>query len=336
MINLIPLGRFISVPSCATQSDVEEYFDRIVDMSSICRQPGVRVTPSTLLLERLVETEEYPYFFSIKSMLTSCGVTHLSAEDINVIVNSIIQNSASLEDVSGIDDVLWKDATFAPSLTSLGEYHSESTRSVLLASLWKRFVAKSNQQFAVIIGSPDCCTLAVSATVEIVESNVLSLATPLLLDCDLNVCGIFKTLVSSIDPVLILMHATALDQVVFAVQLAVLKDIHESNGELCFDDVPAFDISKRFIDSLDDFSFRNSYGKTSKVLSCMADIILQKNQAKGHSIRVSEAGGAPPLKRGQDIAWRHDVDYDFHLHLWKRSGAGPEFVKLAVHSDVSI
>ena len=59
------------------------------------------------------------------------------------------------------------------------------------------------------------------------------------------------------------------------------------------------------------------------------------NNNATHWIRTSTGGNASQLKRGNDAAWRRDIDHEYHLHYWITID-GFEFSVVVHHNDFSI
>jgi hypothetical protein len=51
---------------------------------------------------------------------------------------------------------------------------------------------------------------------------------------------------------------------------------------------------------------------------------------------MGKGGNEPQQKRGQDKAWRRDIDYEYHLHYWECDDGSVEFASVVTHNDFSI
>lgn len=96
-----------------------------------------------------------------------------------------------------------------------------------------------------------------------------------------------------------------------------------------------FDFGLDFVSSAKKLGFLHDSKKIPRLLRVCADILLGRNLADAHPLRSGMGGNDPQRVRGKWSAWRHDIDYEFHLHYWK-NGANIEFANVVTHEDVSI
>ena len=55
-----------------------------------------------------------------------------------------------------------------------------------------------------------------------------------------------------------------------------------------------------------------------------------------HALRESSGGNALQRMRGDDKAWRRDIDREYHLHYWACEVSTVEFACVVTHDDFYI
>lgn len=97
----------------------------------------------------------------------------------------------------------------------------------------------------------------------------------------------------------------------------------------------SLDIGKDFISSAHRLGFMHDESKIGRLLRACADLILGRNLNQSHALRVGKGPNDAQRTRGTWSAWRHDVDYEFHLHYW-RSGTDLELANVVTHNEFDI
>lgn len=121
------------------------------------------------------------------------------------------------------------------------------------------------------------------------------------------------------------------------VEACAAKACFENNGSLeIFDFVRTnLMVGKNFIYSAAGLGFMHDANKIERILKACVDAILDRNLRKSHWLRNGEGPNEPQVKREDWLAWRRDIDYEFHLHYWKL-GEQIELADVVVHNCFSI
>ncbi|MBY6346769.1 hypothetical protein E5C31_12420 [Providencia rettgeri] len=95
-------------------------------------------------------------------------------------------------------------------------------------------------------------------------------------------------------------------------------------------------IGNSMLDSCQNHGFLHEPTKVRRLIAACVDICLGRNLDQSHWLRKGKGPGEPQKGRGgNDFAWRHDIDHDFHLHYWK-DGVVIELANVVVHNDFRI
>lgn len=96
-----------------------------------------------------------------------------------------------------------------------------------------------------------------------------------------------------------------------------------------------FAVGVNFISSAESLGFMRDSSKIDRLLRACGDLALGRNLASSHFLRVGKGGNDAQKIRNGWRAWRHDIDYEFHLHYW-RDGSKIELANVVVHNDFDI
>lgn len=91
----------------------------------------------------------------------------------------------------------------------------------------------------------------------------------------------------------------------------------------------------KFLETNGELGFLHEESKIKMLLKSCCDTILRQNMSKTHALRTGPGGNDPQVKRGNDLAMRRDIDYEYHLHYWETEN-GIEFASVVVHNDMTI
>src|SRR5205823_1351890 len=79
-----------------------------------------------------------------------------------------------------------------------------------------------------------------------------------------------------------------------------------------------------FVESAAQLGFMTSPSRARTLLRAIVETILRVPQGT-HALRTGSSGAAPQQRRGNALAWRRDIDREYHLHYWD----GPDGCELA-------
>jgi len=113
------------------------------------------------------------------------------------------------------------------------------------------------------------------------------------------------------------------------VVLAISVTIAERGG------AGEWSVGPDFIRSLQKENFFANPSRMRALLRTAADVVLRADERSTHAIRTAKGGGSKQVARGDKLAWRVDIDDEYHIHYWS-SGATFEFVKVVTHNDFTI
>ena len=91
-----------------------------------------------------------------------------------------------------------------------------------------------------------------------------------------------------------------------------------------------------FFETVQNLGFLRTEQKAKKLLRACAEVVFRQSLRATHHLRERAEATSPQKRRDNgDLAWRRDIDHQYHLHYWETSN-GPEFASVVVHNDMTI
>jgi hypothetical protein len=90
-----------------------------------------------------------------------------------------------------------------------------------------------------------------------------------------------------------------------------------------------------FFETVSKLGFIHEEKKIRRLLRACAETVLNESLGATHWLRTGKGANDPQRMRGNQGAWRRDIDDEYHLHYWSTE-RGPEFASVVQHNDMSI
>ena len=149
------------------------------------------------------------------------------------------------------------------------------------------------------------------------------------------VCQSFSDLVENIDEATVWDSAKNEKGLKIAVQIALYKHRLERGLEPEWGQSRPFWFGSKFTAQVKSCCKNNPASLIDRTLRAMVETIDELKLQDVHALRDNPSGGAPQRTRGQDKAWRRDIDYKYHLHSWETPN-GVEFGWMGPHNDFNL
>lgn len=294
----------------------------------------------------LFATGLYPLWDRLSAALTASNLhDKYQPEDIVAVVNGFLKQLARLEDALRVSTVLADPVDLQPNSylqgypTRLANSHRDL---MLLVCLLYRSCGRSPCGDFVIVQHIETRTLDITVRSIIHDLELMggtgpcqTLCLPLDLNDQVRLISKWSNLLQEIDFIEAWRIANSAQERSLAFY-GFLRSFAKTNG---FPSSVASSISwsfgSLFWDTVDLLGFGRERSKVQRLLAAMAETVLKINLSQVHQLRAGQAGNDPQIKRGQDGAWRKDIDYEFHLHYWL-TPVGPEFAAVVAHNDFDI
>jgi hypothetical protein len=293
----------------------------------------------------LINCNVYPIRSQLKALLAQAAVFEYDANTVAVLAETILNRSEKIEDKLRISDVLTSDLTLNPDVFLHRvplQLRDDANRCAIVLSLANRFVTEPLLRgHAIAIGAANAATaVQVKCLIDDIEHSRSDLAglpiAPDYFEGSILVCSTFHDLILSLDENQILRGAIDERHVVAAIHIGLYKRYVYRGNPVRWEDLPAFSIGRQFFNSLVHHHVMSGSGLSDRLIRAILETICHEKLDATHALRIGKGAGDAQRQRGGDLAWRRDIDYEFHLHYWECKTGLPELAILVVHDDFAI
>ncbi|MBX9687534.1 MAG: hypothetical protein K2X27_12580 [Candidatus Obscuribacterales bacterium] len=267
----------------------------------------------------------------------------VNAETIMSSIFTLIDQPTS-EDKFGVVDILASNMELSPSLGNI-ECNAElcnDIKAVLETSLAiGTYAVNMNKEIPLRFSSFKTKSklfvqeIEADLYVELIESDGQIGEYEASLSASIWTCPTAKEFLISVDPVQEWIRSKSVDGLRLSIKAACAKLADKLNKEIEWKELDAFAFHPKFLEYLWDHGFNNEPRKIRRLLRACAETILKLNLDAVHALRTTSSGGARQRLRGNDKAFRRDIDYEYHLHYWDTAD-GPQFCTVGPHEYFDI
>lgn len=327
------------LPDSRFQEEFIKYLERLADLS-ILREclPSTRFWRDEDLAMVLHEKECYPFRHSLAEALAAChNSDEFQLEDANILATALLERSLRLEDHTDVADVVVDGYEFIDDPVQdrakiYGE-HLCKLVSMALPVLGDGGNFSSNVLLASVATNGAAENITIKFELDLLEKiDGTYNDHPSSVNTFLKNYRGYNDLALSADVVDWWMSMTE-QRAIDACMVAAGREKNDFSQE--FMQKAPITFGGKFFDSARDLGFMHECSKVARLLRVIADLIIGRNLADSHRLRTGSGGNDPQRIRGDWKAWRHDIDYEYHLHYWK-NGTLIEIANIVVHNDFSI
>ncbi|OEH86575.1 hypothetical protein BHU72_09955 [Desulfuribacillus stibiiarsenatis] len=299
----------------------EDYVNNLLLWNDFKNTDWANILITERTMEILFDTGDYPLWDNIKSSILSYGLVEIQAKDIIDVVEGLLKTT-TVEHYLKNEDIIYQDCTCNPLelIQSLPEEYRISSLNLMVQMALVDYYINSSETEQIYINrilNFEFKELNISAKILKCNQNNFSKKIPHFpydidynFKCSKNMLGLYK----SIDPIKMWKTSKSDEQYKMALLIYIYQRNIESGLNNSIEAISKWDFGKKFILSVK---------------------IFQENMVDTHALRTGKGPEDPQKKRGEDKAWRRDIDYTFHLHYWLGMNS-VEFAKIVIHDDMSI
>ena len=336
---------FAPPPIGSVAGDVYRFIETLLHWKDAMDDGAIDIYRSKFAQEVLMRCDLYPMRPQLKQLFAGAGIVEYDANTVGVWAEKLFSGSIEIEPILGISDVLLGDLTVDPDVFAAiapDALREEAHRCAVILSVANRFgpeeILRAHAMAVRAAGVRN--VINVRALIEDIEHSRqdldgLALA-PEYFDGSVVACSGFNDFLLSLDAVTILRAATGSEDVGVAVRLGLYRALLTRGNARDWSDLPSFRLGLHFFDSLVEHHVMSGSGLADRVMRCLLETVGHEKMADTHALRTGQGGGNPQRARGKDLAWRRDVDREYHLHYWECDTGVVELARLVVHDDFSI
>ncbi len=324
---------------------VHQYVETLLEWKRLLDEPLVDIYMSEFAAEVLVEDGFYPLRPVLESLFKKCGIIEYDVNTIARLAESFLLLKHSFEETFKLSDVLATEVTMEPDLLSTvtsKNMASELARCIILTVILKKYCRHPVNDHMLIIkdsirGASLVNAKALIHDLEHHRDDIESIPEPpAYLKGSVLVCDTFHALIKNLDEKVIWREADNDRKMSLVISIALYKLCLERGLEPQIENFRAFRFGNCFFASAKTCSQTNPDSLVGRIIRAIVETIDNTNLVDTHALRMGKGGNEPQHKRGQDKAWRRDIDYEYHLHYWECNDGSVEFASVVTHNDFSI
>ncbi|HUX59889.1 MAG TPA: hypothetical protein VMV32_01145 [Ignavibacteriaceae bacterium] len=316
-----------------TKEQLEEFINNLIDWKKLIDLNWGRVYKPTDTFDILFKYKLYPLVDGLKELVNKYNIDYIQPEEIDKIVNSVLNKLPTIEDYSGINDIL----------IDTDNLNIQSNRNDDFIHILKKLVTilkmdciinKKRDNGQILLSKElDSPLIKFDALISIIDANH-NIDLPIALNIEFNHFANFKEFCTKIEPAIIWINA----QNDLCIRMAVYIKVFQHDETMDYinkANTPNFILYDSFFKSMRDLNFHTDEAKIDNLLRALFEEILHLNMKDTHELRVSKSGGAKQIEYNKYTGWRRDIDYEYHLHYWKR-GENLIFTDVVSHNNYDI
>ena len=325
-------------PDGADLGEFEEYVVKLSALRELTSLRWAELRSSAKAFRLLSEHSGFPDWERLEDAIRVGDTPTVQVHDIVALVFEFLSRPA-FEDRLSVRDVLADDVRCVPELMLTSRpraFREEFERSAVLLCVAQVVDQRTPDDLIIVTRDLPDESVELSVESDVVEYDAVTSGTTV----PSRVQGLVRTCQSvvgsylCVDPaaLLVTFGAEALKQVVDIAVFRRLKIMGLAREQLY---VRQWSHGRHFLSTAGNLGLLSQATLAGRFIDSIVDTLLNHNLQKTHQLREGQGGAEPARKRGNDMAWRRDIDHQLHLHYWE-THRGPEFASAAVHNDFAI
>lgn len=336
---------FAPPPINSSADLVRRFIETLLEWKEAIDDQRVQVYTSKFAPDVLMTCDLYPMRPQLRAVLAEADVFEYDANTVAVLAESIMNRSSKIEDTLGISYVLPSDLTLNPDIFvdyAPLQLREDANRCAIVLSLANRFANEPMlRSHAIAIRSVNVATaVQVRCLIDDIEHTRHDLGglpmAPDYFEGSILVCSTFHHLIMALDETEILRGAVDERTVAAAIRIGLYKRYISQGNALRWQNLPAFLMGTEFFNSLRRHQVMSGSGLADRLIRAILETICHERLDAAHALRLGRGANDAQRQRGGDLAWRRDIDHEFHLHYWECTTGTAELALLVVHNDFSI
>ena len=332
-------------PINASSQVVRNFVETLLEWKEAMDDHRLDVYTSRFAPDVLIGCNLYPIRAQLKALLAQAAVFEYDANTVAVLAETILSRSDKIEDKLRISDVLASNLTLNPDVFmehAPFQLREDANRCAIVLSLANRFGTEPMlRTHAIALSTANVATAVdVRCLIDDIDHDRPDLSElptpPNYFEGSIFVCSTFHDLIMSLNETEILRGAIDERHVTAAIRVGLYKRYVSRGNPLRWQDLPTFSIGREFFNSLRERHVMSASGLAERLIRAILETICREQLNATHALRVGRGAGDAQRQRGGDLAWRRDIDYEFHLHYWECETGVTELAVLVVHNDFAI
>lgn len=299
-----------------TKDQLEEFIENLIDWKKLIDLNWGRVFKPTETFDILFKHNLYPLVDGLKELVDKYNIDYIQPEEIDKIVNSVLNKLPVIEDYSEVKDVLIDNDNFKVSGKRNEDFIYILKKLVTILKINCTINKRREDENVILSKDVDSPIIKFDALISIVDS-IHNIDLPIALNIEFFHFVNFKEFCSKIEPAIIWINAQNDMCIKMAIYIKIFQH-DESEDYIYQDNEPNFILHDTFFKSMRALNFHTDEAKIDILLRALYEEILNINMKDTHELREGKSGGSKQIYHKGYLAWRRDIDYEYHLHYWKK------------------
>lgn len=316
-----------------TKDQLEEFIENLIDWKRLIDLNWGSVYKPAETFDVLFKHKLYPLVTGLKELVDKYNIDYIQPEEIDKIVNSVLTKLPTIEDYSKIKDVLIESDNLEIKSKRNEDFIHLLKKLVTILKIDCQINRKRESGHIILSKELTNPLIKFDALISIIDAEH-NIDLPLALNIEFYHFVNFKEFCSKIEPAIVWINA----QNDLCVRMAIYIKIYQHDEAMNYinqDCEPNFILIDNFFKSIHVLNFQNEPSKIDSLLRALFEEILHLNMKDTHELRVGKSGGAKQIEYKGFKGWRRDIDYEYHLHYWKK-GDSIIFTDVVSHNNYDI
>lgn len=322
-----------------TAADSRAFVEGLLEWSRLLDEHWVTVLTSSGSWKALAADGFLGFYEPVAQLLAASGVVEYCANDVMQVLDRLLYHPPWFEEHLGVDDALvnWEHVATQPDVLSVSagpNLRRELERCLVLIALHQKRYGNGVDHHVVALCRVPGSVVEVRARVHYGPNGLTPSESEDLEGCVLA-CDDAQGLIACMDECALLRNATDDSTVYLACRVALYKARGARGGGADWEELSGWRVGESFREAAQRCCRDSADSFATKLLRAVAETIDHENLAAVHWLRTGRGGNDPQKRRSGDgaVAWRRDIDDDYHLHYWRVASGLVELSWVGPHDD---
>lgn len=319
--------------SVVTKEEFEQFINNLIGWKKLIDLNWGKVYKPTKSFEILLKNELYPLVDSIKALIKKYHIEYIQPQAIDKIISSFLDKLPTIEESSEISDIVIESDNFKAIGNRNDDFVDLLKKMSVILEIDCSLHGKDPLGQILITKEIDNFSIEYDAIVSLIdypgETN-LPYESNVKFACYEN----FITLCHKINPTTVWLNAS--DDV--CISMAIFINVFQLDNSINYIYSPQnakFVLYYSFFESIAKLGFKHEKDKIEMLIRALCEEIFHQNMNDTHELRDGKSGASKKISLNGYVAWRRDINYDYHLHYWKK-GDKLIFTDVVVHDNFKI
>ena len=296
-----------------TENQLEVFIENLIDWKKIIDMNWGSVFKPTESFKILFENGLYPLIDDIKELIDKFHIDYIQPEEIDKIINVVLTKLPTIEESISIEDLLFENDFNL--VTNRAEDFSYLLKKIAIFIQLDCCLNNKQPSKQIILSKDISGNLINFETIITLIDSINDISTPYEISVNLSSFENFQSFCSISNPTNIWKYGHS----AFCFQMALNIKLFQITKNPIYLNTKNFSFIQSFHDSVQQLGFKNETVKIEMLLRTLTEDILQTNMQATHELRVGKGANSKQVTNEEYSAWRRDIDYEYHLHYWKKN-----------------